>query len=130
MGRREGRTIAGLIVLIGGIVTKHNVFFTNDGSPVSSTILHVLCDLLIMVLVVVYLLLGATVLCVLFQHIVNFIHIFVIWLFVCRILISWSVMSATPWTNDAPTIFVRQKLDAIHINLLRVMLIYWWFSSA
>ena len=88
--RSEPLLIARLIVLIGGIVIKHNVFFTNDGSLVASVILHVLCDLLIMVLVlvVVYLLLGTTVLCVLFQNIVNFIHIFLIWLFVCRILIS------------------------------------------
>ena len=49
-----------------------------------------------------------------------------IWLFLWRILISWSVKT-TSCTNGVSTIFVRGELDAIYIKLLRVM--SRWFSS-
>lgn len=114
--RVHHRTIVHLIYLIWGVIVEHDVVFADDGSAISSSVWNERH----LILLVIHLLLGASVLCVFLKHVVNFVHIFVIWLFLWRILISWSVISTTS-CNGVHTIFVRWKFDAINIKLLGVM---------
>ena len=73
--RVNRRTIVSLIHFIRGVV-EHNIVFADDRSTVSSTIRNKRH----LILLVTHLLLGSSVLCIFFKHVVYFVHIFVIWL--------------------------------------------------